>query len=107
MLTTHESPNTAVGGVVLRDLSKSFGAVQAVRGIDLLITPGETVALLGPNGAGKSTTIDLILGLAQPDAGTVRLFGQSRRPRRSGRGRVGGMLQIGSLIPGTSRSGSW
>ena len=39
--------------------------------------PGETVALLGPNGAGKSTTIDMILGLAQPDSGSVTLFGLS------------------------------
>ncbi len=97
MLTTHESPNTAVGGVVLRDLSKSFGAVRAVRGIDLLIAPGETVALLGPNGAGKSTTIDMLLGLTIPDAGTVRLFGQSPVDAIKA-GAVGAMLQTGSLI---------
>ncbi len=61
-------------GVVLSGLSKSYGPVEAVRGIDLSISPGETVALLGPNGAGKSTTIDMMLGLTRPDAGTVTLF---------------------------------
>jgi ABC-type multidrug transport system ATPase subunit len=48
------------------------------------MAPGETVALLGPNGAGKSTTIDMLLGLAEPDTGTVSLFG-ARRPTRSRR----------------------
>jgi energy-coupling factor transporter ATP-binding protein EcfA2 len=58
-------------------LAKSFpGPVRAVRGIDLAIAPGETVALLGPNGAGKSTTIDMLLGLTRPDAGTVTVFGR-------------------------------
>jgi ABC-type multidrug transport system ATPase subunit len=69
----------------LEGLTKSFhtpqGAVQAVR-IDIEIARGETVALLGPNGAGKSTTIDMLLGLLPPDAGSVSLFG-GRRARRS------------------------
>jgi ABC-2 type transport system ATP-binding protein len=84
-------------GIVLTGLRKSYGAVQAVRGIDLSITPGETVALLGPNGAGKSTTIDMMLGLTRPDGGTVRLFGRSPADAVA-EGRVGGMLQTGSLI---------
>ena len=58
------------GGISLRGLTKSFrgpaGPVHAVRGIDIEISAGETVALLGPNGAGKSTTIDMLLGLTQP-----------------------------------------
>lgn len=85
------------GGVVLSGLKKSYGHVQAVRGIDVSIAPGETVALLGPNGAGKSTTIDMMLGLARPDAGKVALFGLT--PSAAvGSGLVGGMLQTGSLI---------
>ena len=84
-------------GVVLSGLSKSYGHVQAVRGVDLSITPGETVALLGPNGAGKSTTIDMMLGLARPDVGRVTLFGRSPSDAVA-EGRVGGMLQTGSLI---------
>src|SRR6478752_9021556 len=91
----------AAAGVVLSDLTKSFrsaeGVVHAVRGIDIAIAPGETVALLGPNGAGKSTTIDMLLGLLQPDAGSVSLFG--RPPADSIKlGAIGAMLQTGSLI---------
>ncbi len=86
------------GGIQLHQLVKSYGPVRAVRGIDVSIDPGETVTFLGPNGAGKSTTIDMILGLAQPDSGSVTLFGQP--PNTAVRqGRVGGMLQTGSLIP--------
>jgi ABC-2 type transport system ATP-binding protein len=89
--------NEPAGGIVLSRLSKSYGEVRAVREVDLTITPGETVALLGPNGAGKSTTIDLMLGLARPDAGTVSLFGRS--PADAVRaGRVSGMLQTGSPV---------
>ncbi len=92
------SAQSHTGGVQLQQVVKSYGSVQAVRGIDLSINRGETVALLGPNGAGKSTTIDMILGLAQPDSGSVTLFGQPPSQAVS-QGRVGGMLQIGSLIP--------
>ncbi|MBZ9644537.1 ABC transporter ATP-binding protein [Streptomyces sp. PSKA30] len=77
---------------------KTFGPVRAVDGIDLDIAQGETVALLGRNGAGKSTTIALLLGLDEPDAGTVRLFGAP--PERAVRaGRVGAMLQEARAVP--------
>jgi ABC-2 type transport system ATP-binding protein len=82
----------------LQQVVKCYGPVQAVGGVDLAIDPGETVALLGPNGAGKSTTIDMILGLAQPDSGSVTLFGQPPSAAVT-QGRVGGMLQTGSLLP--------
>ncbi len=83
-------------GIRANGLTKSYGSVQAVRGIDLVIAPGETVALLGPNGAGKTTTIDMVLGLTRPDAGDVAVFGVP--PATAVRsGWVGGMLQIGSL----------
>ncbi len=85
------------GGVLLEDVAKNYGRVPAVRGVDLHITPGETVALLGPNGAGKSTTLDMVLGLARPDRGRVSLFGMSPQDAVQA-GAVGGMLQTGSLI---------
>jgi ABC-2 type transport system ATP-binding protein len=84
-------------GIVLSRLTKSYGRVRAVRGIDLTIARGETVALLGPNGAGKSTTIDMLLGLTRPDSGSVSLFGMSPAAAVAA-GAVGGMLQTGSLI---------
>jgi ABC-type branched-subunit amino acid transport system ATPase component len=69
--------NASDPGVVLSRLSKSYGHVHAVRSVDLVIAPGETVAILGPNGAGQTTTIEMVLGLTRPDAGSVKLFGQS------------------------------
>jgi ABC-2 type transport system ATP-binding protein len=93
-------PRTAEG-LVVHGLTKSFagehGPVHAVRGIDVTIESGETVALLGPNGAGKSTTIDMMLGLQDPDAGSASVFGVS--PHDAVRsGRIGAMLQAGALI---------
>ena len=90
------APTTAPG-IRFSGLTRSFGAVRAVRGIDASIAPGETVALLGPNGAGKTTTIDMVLGLSRPDSGTVEVFGTSPGDAVS-RGAVGGMLQTGDLI---------
>lgn len=87
--------------VRLEGLVKSFassrGPVRAVRGIDVSIAAGETVALLGPNGAGKSTTIDMLLGLLDPDEGTVSVFGRSPSDAVD-QGAVGAMLQTGALI---------
>jgi ABC-2 type transport system ATP-binding protein len=83
--------------VVLNGLEKSFGAVRAVRGVDIEIRRGETVALLGPNGAGKSTTIDMLLGLQTPDRGSVEILGRSPADATAA-GMVGAMLQTGSLI---------
>src|SRR6185312_822769 len=94
-------PGAGGTGVELRELRKSFagpdGPVRAVRGVEVSIAAGETVALLGPNGAGKSTTIDMLLGLLDPDGGTVSVFG--RPPREAvAAGAVGAMLQSGALI---------
>ena len=66
--------------------------MEALRGVDLAIRPGEVVAMLGPNGAGKTTSISLMLGLRQPTAGEVRLFGLPPTDRRA-RSRCGVMLQ--------------
>ncbi len=73
-MVTGTGPN---GGIVLSQLSKSYGAVRAVRSLDLVIAPGETVALLGPNGVGKTTTIDMMLGLTRP----TRHVPSARSPR--------------------------
>jgi ABC-2 type transport system ATP-binding protein len=86
-----------MSAIEIAGLHKSYGDVHAVRGIDISIDAGETVALLGPNGAGKSTTIDMILGLAEPDGGTVTVFGGAPTAAIDG-GQVGAMLQTGALI---------
>jgi ABC-2 type transport system ATP-binding protein len=97
--TAASAVDPAAGAAVeLSGLVKSYGPVRAVDGVDLLIAPGEVVALLGPNGAGKSTTIDMLLGLAAPDAGTAHVFGLSPHEAIR-RGHVGAMLQIGELLP--------
>ncbi|MFE1321281.1 ABC transporter ATP-binding protein [Kitasatospora phosalacinea] len=89
---------TGTGEVAaFRNVSKSYGRVKAVNGLDLVLRPGETVALLGPNGAGKSSSLDLLLGLREPDSGTVELFGGTPRAAITA-GRVGAMLQSGGLM---------
>ena len=83
--------------VALRGITKDFGPVHAVRGIDLEIEQGEIVAFLGPNGAGKTSTIDLVLGLSQPTAGSVEVLGL--RPREAvARGLVSAVMQAGGLL---------
>jgi ABC-2 type transport system ATP-binding protein len=70
----------------LRGVQKRYGKVDALRGVDLRLQPGELVALLGPNGAGKTTAVSVLLGQRRPDAGSARLFGRdptlpaARRP---------------------------
>ncbi|MEX0757688.1 MAG: ABC transporter ATP-binding protein, partial [Acidimicrobiia bacterium] len=62
-------------------ISKTFGEIQAVRGVSFEIQPGETYGLLGPNGAGKTTSINIVAGLLEPDAGSVRVLGESLTTR--------------------------
>ncbi|MEV5410097.1 ABC transporter ATP-binding protein [Thermopolyspora sp. NPDC052614] len=83
--------------LALHRLSKSYGAVRAVDGLDLTVPRGQTVALLGPNGAGKSTTIGMLLGLIAPDSGHAEVFGMP--PERAvRRGLLGAMPQEGGLV---------
>jgi ABC-2 type transport system ATP-binding protein len=87
--------------VSLRGAAKSYGRIRAVRGIDLTIPAGATVALLGPNGAGKSTMIGMLAGLVAPDGGTVTVCGLA--PAAAVRaGRIAVMLQDAGLMPGVT-----
>ena len=89
--------STAVPAIELRGLTKSFGSVRAVRGIDLTVRPGEIIAFLGPNGAGKTTTIDMMLGLSRPDDGTVEVYGME--PSDAVRhGLISAVMQTGGLL---------
>lgn len=78
-------------------LTRRFGDVLAVNGLELAVPQGSVYAFLGPNGAGKTTTIRMLLGLIRPTNGDVRLFGQSLRGKRRDV-----LKQIGSLVEGPS-----
>src|SRR6185437_4353857 len=69
--------------LAVEDLSKSFGAVHALRDVTLSLQRREIRAVCGENGAGKSTFVKLLIGLAQPDAGTIRLDGRPVRIQNS------------------------
>ncbi|HEY0931896.1 MAG TPA: ABC transporter ATP-binding protein [Gemmatimonas sp.] len=81
----------------LQNLTKRYRQVTAVRDLTLQVAPGEIVAFLGPNGAGKTTTIDMILGLARPDAGRVLVYG-STPAEAIARGDVAAVMQTGGLL---------
>lgn len=85
----------------LEHVSKSYGEVPALDGMNLEIRSGELLALLGPNGAGKTTAVKLLLGLARPDAGKVSVFGLNPANSES-RIRTGAMLQV-ARVPETLR----
>ncbi|TMF87340.1 MAG: ABC transporter ATP-binding protein [Chloroflexi bacterium] len=87
--------------VELTGASKRYGDVLAVDNVTLAINAGELVAMLGPNGAGKTTSIHLMLGLRNPTAGKVRLFGLDPKDLKA-RSRIGVMLQE-SGVPGMLR----
>lgn len=82
-------------------VTKNYGPVEALRGLDLTIRPGELVALLGANGAGKTTAVRTLLGLSKPTEGEVRVFGGDPRDAHS-RARTGALLQI-ARVPETLR----
>ncbi len=67
----------------VRDLTKVYGEVRAVDGVDLDVADGEFVGVLGPNGAGKTTLLEVVEGLRRPDAGTVEVLGEQVWPRNA------------------------
>ncbi|HZT15620.1 MAG TPA: ABC transporter ATP-binding protein [Gaiellaceae bacterium] len=87
--------------ISVRGLTKTYGDVEAVRGVDLEIRRGEIFAFLGPNGAGKTTTVEILEGFRRPTAGEVRVLGAE--PAHAGpewRNRVGAVLQESHAEPG-------
>ena len=84
----------------VKDLRKSYGDLEVVRGVNLALEPGECHGLLGPNGAGKTTTLRLCLGLSDPDAGQISLLGLPvPRAAREARIRLGVLPQLDNLDP--------
>ncbi len=89
-----------MAAISVRGLRKSYGTLEAVRGVDLEIAGGEVFALLGPNGAGKTTTVEILEGHRRRDAGEVSVLGFD--PSRAGpdfRRRIGVVLQSTGINP--------
>ena len=86
--------------ISVRGLVKSYGPLQAVRGIDFAIEEGEVFGLLGPNGAGKTTTVEILEGYRRRDAGEVSVLGHDpQRPGSDFRERIGVVLQQAQHSP--------
>jgi len=89
-----------VTAISVRGLRKSYGPLEAVRGVDFDIEEGEVFGLLGPNGAGKTTTVEILEGYRSRDAGEVTVLGHDPgRPGRDFRERIGVVLQQAQLWP--------
>jgi ABC-2 type transport system ATP-binding protein len=89
-----------VSVVEVRGLRKSYGDLEAVRGIDLVVEAGEVFALLGPNGAGKTTTVEILEGYRERTAGEVQVLGHDPAKReRDFRRRIGIVLQSTGVDP--------
>ncbi|MBV9524591.1 MAG: ABC transporter ATP-binding protein [Candidatus Dormibacteraeota bacterium] len=89
-----------VAAIVVSDLRKSYGALEAVRGVSFEVKEGEVFGLLGPNGAGKTTIVEILEGYRQRDSGDVSVLGQDPRTAgRSLRERVGLVLQEAAVPP--------
>jgi putative ABC transport system ATP-binding protein len=88
-----------------RDVSRSFGATQALRGADIVAAAGEIVAVMGPSGSGKSTLLHCLAGILTPDAGEVWFDGgrvdqlDDRARTELRRRRFGFVFQFGQLVP--------
>lgn len=79
--------------IEISDLTKAFGELDVLNGVDLVLSPGETTAIVGPNGAGKTTLIKCILGLVHPDNGTIKVAGLDTMTGVAYRERIGYMPQ--------------
>ena len=87
-----------MSAISVRDLRKSYGAVEAVRGIGFEVERGEVFGLLGPNGAGKTTTVEILEGYRRRDAGQVEVLGVDPAHAGSGwRERIGVVLQSSAM----------
>lgn len=86
--------------IEFHQVKKSYGEKRVVDGLSFHVNRGECFGLLGPNGAGKTTTLRMLLGIATPDAGTIRLCGEPIPGRaRIARARVGVVPQFDNLDP--------
>ncbi len=88
-----------MGAIEVTDLAMAYGELRAVDGVSFEVAEGEFFGILGPNGAGKTTTLEMIEGLRKPDAGTIRVLGESPWPRNAALlPRIGVQLQASSFF---------
>ena len=90
------------GRIEVRALTKHFGAVVAVDGLDITVDPGRVTAFLGPNGAGKTTTLRMLLGLVRPTSGRATIGGVPYAALPDPLRQVGALLEASDLHPGRS-----
>ncbi len=90
-----------MNAIEIRDLRKSFGSKQAVRGLDMTVPEGAIYGFIGENGSGKSTTEKLLCGLMIPDGGTVRLFGRACTDAEA-RSKIGVLIEAPGCFPNLS-----
>src|SRR3954469_4414405 len=89
---------SGVPAIEVSGLSKAYGSLPALRGVDFTVARGEVFGLLGPNGAGKTTTVEILEGYRQRDAGDVRVLGlDPAHDAGALRPRIGLMLQSGGI----------
>src|ERR1700754_3000028 len=98
-MTGEQAPDAARVAVRLVGVSKRFGSVTAVDGLDLEIRDGEFFAMLGPSGSGKTTVLRMIAGFEQPSAGTIRLGGVDATKQPPFRRDVNTVFQDYALFP--------
>ena len=94
--------NPAGHALQLKNLRKSFGKTEIIRGVNLAVSPGERLAIIGPNGAGKSTLFNLISGRYEPSGGDIFLNGQrisGKRPFEINRMGLSRSFQITNIFP--------
>src|SRR5262245_38782735 len=92
-------PHSPLPAIRVKDLWKRYGAVEAVRGVNLEVGEGEIFGLIGPDGAGKTTTFQILAGVMEATSGAAEIFG---RPARETRSQTGYLTQTFSLYPDLS-----
>ncbi len=100
--------HAATNAITVRNVSKRFGANVVLEPTSLTIAPGRCTVLIGPSGCGKSTLLRILIGLIEPDAGTVRFDGAelTRQNALELRRRMGYVLQDGGLFPHLTARGN-
>jgi phospholipid/cholesterol/gamma-HCH transport system ATP-binding protein len=98
---------TGTPKISLKGVAKSFGAKKVLAGVDLDVLPGESMVIIGGSGTGKSVALKCILGLLQPDAGSIRIDGEEviglkRRQREEVNRRIGMLFQSAALFDSLS-----